>query len=88
MAFAFLPISILGIVVFFPAGDDPVGGVFIGLTCVYASEFCATLGPDMPPLSQPGTRALGFVHLGTGLWLMYLVWAVALNFVLKYTLPL
>jgi len=27
-------------------------------------------------------------HLGTGFWLMYLVSAAALNFVLKYTLPL
>jgi hypothetical protein len=31
---------------------------------------------------------LGFFRLGTGFWLMYLVFAVALNFVLKYTLPL
>ena len=85
MTFAFLLISILGVVVFFKAGDDPVGGLFIGLTCVYVSEFFATLGPDVPRLSQPGGKALGFFHLGTGLWLMYLVWAVALNFVLKYT---
>jgi hypothetical protein len=88
MTVAFLLISILGVVVFFKAGDDPVGGLFIGLTCVYVSEFFATLGPDVPRLSQPGGKALGFFHLGTGLWLMYLVWAVALNFVLKYTLPL
>jgi hypothetical protein len=27
-------------------------------------------------------------HLGTGLWALYLVFAVALNFALKYTLPL
>ena len=87
MTFAFLLISILGVVVFFKAGDDPVGGLFIGLTCVYVSEFFATLGPDAPRLSKPGTKALGFFHLGTGLWLMYLVLAVALNFVLKYTLP-
>jgi hypothetical protein len=88
MTVAFLLISILGIIVFFQAGDHPVGGVFIGLTCVYAAEFFATLGPDLPRVSKPGERALGFFHLGTGLWLMYLVFAVALNFVLKYTLPL
>lgn len=88
MTVAFLLISILGIIVFFKAGDSPVGGVFIGLTCVYAAEFFATLGPDLPRVSKPGERALGFFHLGTGLWLMYLVFAVALNFVLKYTLPL
>ena len=88
MTVAFLIISVLGIVVFFKSGDDPVGGLFIGLACVYVSEFFATLGPDVPRLSQPGGKALGFFHLGTGLWLMYLVWAVALNFILKYTLPL
>src|SRR6201996_2214811 len=35
MSVAFTLISILGIIVFFSAGDHPVGGVFIGLTCVY-----------------------------------------------------
>jgi hypothetical protein len=88
MTIAFLIISVLGIVVFFKAHDNPVAGVFIGLAGVYVSEFFATLGPDVPRLSGPGEKALGFFHLGTGLWLMYLVWAVALNFILKYTLPL
>ena len=37
---------------------------------------------------RPGRAGAGFFHLGTGFWLMYLVFAVALNFVLKYTLPL
>jgi hypothetical protein len=74
--------------VFFKAGDDPVGGLFIGLICVYVSEFFATLGSDAPSLSRLGTRALGFFHLGTGAWLMYLMFATVLNFVLKYTLPL
>ena len=69
-------------------GDHPVGGVFIGLTCVYAAEFFETLGPDAPRLSRPGERAAGFFRLGTGLWLMYLVFAVALNFSVGYTLPL
>jgi hypothetical protein len=88
MTVAFLLISVLGIIVFFKAGDQPVGGVFIGLACVYVAEFFATLGPDLPRVSRPAERALGFFRLGTGLWLMYLVFAVALNFVLKYTLPL
>jgi hypothetical protein len=88
MTVAFLLISILGIIVFFGAGDHPVGGVFIGLTCVYAAEFFETLGPDAPRLSKPGERATGFFRLGTGVWLMYLVFAVALNFILGYTLPL
>ena len=88
MAVAFLLISVLGIIVFFKAGDQPVGGLFIGLACVYVAEFFASLGGDVPRVSLPAERALGFFHLGTGLWLMYLVFAVALNYVLKYTLPL
>jgi len=34
MTVAFVLISILGVIVFFTVGDDPVGGVFIGLACV------------------------------------------------------
>jgi hypothetical protein len=88
MTVAFAMLSVLGIIVFFGAHDNPVAGVFIGLTCVYVAEFFQTLGPDAPRLSKPGGRATGFFRLGTGLWLMYLVFAVALNFVLGYTLPL
>ncbi len=50
MTIAFLLISILGIIVFFKVGDDPVGGVFIGLACVYAADFFASLKPDLPKL--------------------------------------
>ena len=88
MTIAFLLISILGIIVFFTAADHPVGGLFIGLTCVYFAEFFATLGPDYPRLSRPGERLLGFFHLGTGLWLMYLTYAAALNFSVAKNLPL
>ena len=88
MTVAFTVISVLGIFVFFKAGDDPVAGLFIGLTGVYVSDFFASLGSDYARLSRPGERALGFFHLGTGLWLMYLVWATVLNLVFKYTLPL
>ncbi|HEX8861681.1 MAG TPA: hypothetical protein VGC06_21795 [Actinomycetes bacterium] len=35
-----------------------------------------------------GERALGFFHLGTGLWLMYLTWATVLNIASGYHLPL
>lgn len=48
MAVAFLLISILGIIAFFGAGDHPVGGLFIGLTCVCAAEFLASLKPGLP----------------------------------------
>ena len=32
-------------------------------------------------------KALGFFHLLTGFWLMYLVFAVTLDITLRYTLP-
>jgi hypothetical protein len=85
---AFLLISILGIIVFFNVGDDPVGGLFIGLACVYAADFFASFGPSLPGISGMAERVQGFFQIGTGFWLMYLVFAVALNFVLGYTLPL
>ena len=87
MAFAFTLISILGIIVFFGAGDHPVAGVFIGLTCVYVADFFASLGSDLAGISAPAERVLGFFRIGTALWLMYLTFAVVLNFVLAYTLP-
>jgi hypothetical protein len=59
-----------------------VAGLFIGLMCVYVSEFFASLRVPI------GERALGFFHLGTGLWLMYLTFAVTLNFTSGYTLPI
>jgi hypothetical protein len=56
MTVAFLAISVLGIIVFFKAGDDPVGGLFIGLACVYVAEFFATLGPDVPGIGRPAEK--------------------------------
>jgi hypothetical protein len=85
---AFLIISILGIIVFFHADDHPVGGLFTGLTGVYVGEFLANLAGDAPKLSAPGQRLLGIFHIGTGLWLMYLTFAVGLNFAAGYNLPL
>jgi hypothetical protein len=86
MAVAFTLISILGIIVFFGAHDNPVAGVFIGLTGVYVTDFVASL--KLEGISAIAERALGAFRIGTGLWLMYLTFAVALNFVLGYTLPL
>jgi hypothetical protein len=39
-------------------------------------------------LGDAGERALGFFHLGIGLWLMYLTWATVLNIASGYHLPL
>jgi hypothetical protein len=88
MSAAFLFIAILGIIVFFGAHDSPVAGVFIGLGTVYVTEALASLQDELPRIAPIALRALGFFRLGTGLWLMYLTFAVALNFVLGYTLPL
>jgi hypothetical protein len=81
MCVAFTAISALGIVVFFHQGvDRPVGGVFIGLAAVYVSEFFATIGVAR------AVKVLGFFRLGTAGWLMYLTWAVTLNFAAGYHL--
>jgi hypothetical protein len=37
--------------------------------------------------NNPGERALGFFHIATGLWLMYLTFATTLNISLNYALP-
>jgi hypothetical protein len=85
MAVAFLIISVLGIIVFFKAADPAVGGVFIGLSCIYFTDFFASLKADIGSIGNLGERALGFFHIGTGLWLMYLMWAVVLDTALKWT---
>jgi hypothetical protein len=86
MAIAFTLISILGMIVFFRASDWVVGLVFVGLTCVYVSEFVATMFAILPgPTGQPtpvnafGERAVGFFRLLTGAWLMYVTYAVTLD---------
>jgi hypothetical protein len=78
---------VLGVIVFFKGHDQPVGGLFIGLTCIYVSDFFASL-KDIPRFANPGERALGFFHLGTGFWLFYLMFADILNTIFHYTLPL
>lgn len=85
MAVGFLIISVLGIIVFFKAADPAVGGVFIGLTCVYVVDFFASLKADLPKIGNPAEKALGFFHIGTGLWLLYLMWAVVLDTALAWT---
>lgn len=88
MAVGYLIISALGVTVFFAAGDNPVGGLFIGLVLVYLCEIVTALEPIRPALGRAGIKALGFVHLGTGLWLLYLMWAATTTFALHWTLPL
>lgn len=73
-AVAFFILSVLGVVVFIGAHDYPVMIVFIGLSLIYLSEFPARFG--FFPL---GLRLVGVWQLLTGIWLMYLTWAVTLN---------
>jgi hypothetical protein len=62
----------------------PLAVGFMSLACVYV----ASSSPPWRPMSPSSARRRGEgpFHLGTGLWLMYLVFAVALDFILKYTL--
>lgn len=47
-----------------------------------------TARPEPTKLSERGERALGFFHLGTGLWLIYLTFAAVLNIASGMDLPL
>ena len=69
------------------AADNPVGGLFVGLFFVYVAELFVSFGPVQPALGRFGERLLGFFHLTVGCWLIYLMWAVVLNFTIKWTLP-
>ncbi len=51
-----------------------------------ASDFFASLKADIGPLGNLGEKALGALHLATGFWLFYLLFADILNAVLKFTL--
>ncbi|HET9894173.1 MAG TPA: hypothetical protein VFQ44_04510 [Streptosporangiaceae bacterium] len=78
MAVAFCVISAMGALVFFKVSDWPVGALFLGLVAIYVSDFFASLKV------KAGERALGFFHLITGAWLMYLAFAVAVDFAIGY----
>ena len=59
-----------------------MGLLFAGLSLIYISDFFASIGKVF------GERALGFWHLATGLWLMYLTVATGLNIASGMHLPL
>lgn len=99
MSISFTIISVLGMVVFFSVNSWPLGVLFTGLTGVYLSKIFAsfrigvrepaagTADEKAPAPNNPGERALGFFHIITGLWLMYLTFATTLNISLNYSLP-
>jgi hypothetical protein len=78
MSVAFTVISVLGLTVFFHAGDWPVGLLFIGLAAVYVADFFVAVG------LEPVERILGLIHVVAGLWLMYLTFAVTVDFAAGY----
>lgn len=78
MCVAFMVISAAGANVFFAAGDWPVGLLFLGLFVVYFFDFFASIGLRL------GELGLGFFHLVTGAWLMYLAYATAVDFAIGY----
>ncbi|MYS21848.1 hypothetical protein GA0115240_1352117 [Streptomyces sp. DvalAA-14] len=78
MCVAFMLISAMGATVFFRVGDWPVGLVFLGLFAVYFSEFFLSVGLSV------AERVLGFFHMATGAWLMYVSYAVAVDFALGW----
>jgi hypothetical protein len=67
MSIAFTIISVLGIVVFFPAGAWPVGALFAGLTSVYISEFFASfqIGARTVPPSSADSAVAPWVASGS-----------------------
>ena len=77
MAIAFLFLSILGVDVFWRAGDIPVMIIFAGLTAIYATEVPTRL------LSwSPGLRIIGLFQFVTGAWLMYCTYAITVDLAL------
>jgi len=77
MAIAFFFLSVLGVIVFFGAGDIPVVIVFIGLSLIYLTESPTRFG--VFPL---GGRLVAVWQILTGIWLLYLTYAVTLNITL------
>ena len=77
MAIGFTLLSLLGTIVFFSAGDAPVGILFIGLFLIYLTEI-----PTRFEFLPAGGRLIGLWQVLTGIWLMYLTYAATMNFAL------
>ncbi|GAA1405146.1 hypothetical protein [Catellatospora coxensis] len=93
MSIPFVLLGILGMIVFFKAGDWPLGLLFTGLMLVYVAEFFASFNIggkpalDGRPASNPGQKVLGLLHIVVGLWLVYLTFAATLNLASGSDLP-
>lgn len=77
MAIPFFLLGILGALVFFTAGDAPVGILFIGLALVYLTEIPTNFG-----VFPGGRRLIGLWQMLTGIWLLYLTYGVTMNLAL------
>ncbi|WUD70920.1 hypothetical protein OG937_04110 [Streptomyces sp. NBC_00510] len=78
---AYMVLSALGATVFFAVDDWPVGLVFVGLFAVYLSKFVMSVGV---PVAE---RVMGLFRLLTAAWLLYLTFAVVVDFTLGYDWP-
>src|SRR3984885_1654805 len=78
MAIAFLFLSILGVDVFWRAGDIPVLIIFVGLTAIYAPEVPARFFS-----CNLGARVTALFQVITGVWLMYCTYAMTVNLALR-----
>ena len=78
---AYMVLSALGATVFFAVDDWPVGLVFIGLFAVYLSKSVMSVGV---PVAE---RVMGLFRLLTAAWLLYLTFAVVVNFTLSHNWP-
>jgi hypothetical protein len=74
MAITYSLLSILGVIVFFAAHDVPVAIVFIGLSLIYLTEIPTRFG-----VLPGGGRLVGLWQFLTGIWLMYMTWAVTMD---------
>jgi len=81
MAIGFLWISITGATIFYLGKDIPVTILFILLALVYVSDI-----PGSLVHSKIWLRTKAFFQVITGVWLMYLMFAAAVNFSLGYHL--
>jgi hypothetical protein len=77
MAIAFLFLSILGVDIFWQAGDIPVMLIFVGLTFIYAIEVpTRLLGWNL------GNRLIGLFQVLTAIWLLYCTYAITTDLAL------
>jgi hypothetical protein len=74
IAIAFLFLSVLGVDVFFKAGDTTVMLIFVGLTLIYLVEI-----PTRFLSWTTGGRLVGLLQLATAIWLMYCTYSTVIR---------